>query len=121
MHAHPIHLVATLTGCNLVAFAPDNAGLDEFMDFAKWLLVEHGFTVVSETSHFFAPHAATGDLCLAESHLSFHSWPEDELVYIDLFACGRSRDPKQDMLEVLQSLATKVFKASDVSVSWFDR
>ena len=27
-------------------------------------------------------------LILAESHLSVHTWPEEQLVAIDLFSCG---------------------------------
>ena len=27
-------------------------------------------------------------LILAESHLSVHTWPEEDLIAIDLFSCG---------------------------------
>jgi S-adenosylmethionine/arginine decarboxylase-like enzyme len=27
-------------------------------------------------------------LVLAESHLSIHTWPEEEMVAVDLFSCG---------------------------------
>lgn len=41
------------------------------------------------TSHVVFPNGAiTLVLILAESHLSIHTWPEDDLVAIDLFSCG---------------------------------
>jgi S-adenosylmethionine decarboxylase len=44
---------------------------------------------VLETSHVIFPNGAvTLVLILAESHLSIHTWPEEDLVAIDLFSCG---------------------------------
>ena len=44
---------------------------------------------VLHTSHVVFPNGAiTLVLILAESHLSIHTWPEDDLVAIDLFSCG---------------------------------
>jgi S-adenosylmethionine decarboxylase len=41
------------------------------------------------TSHVTFPNGAiTLILILAESHLSIHTWPEENLVAIDLFSCG---------------------------------
>jgi S-adenosylmethionine decarboxylase len=41
------------------------------------------------TSHVTFPNGAiTLILILAESHLSIHTWPEDNLIAIDLFSCG---------------------------------
>jgi S-adenosylmethionine decarboxylase len=41
------------------------------------------------TSHVMFPNGAiTLILILAESHLSIHTWPEEDLVAIDLFSCG---------------------------------
>ncbi|HEY4027497.1 MAG TPA: adenosylmethionine decarboxylase [Candidatus Dormibacteraeota bacterium] len=37
----------------------------------------------------FPNGAVTLVLILAESHLSIHTWPEESLVAIDLFSCGR--------------------------------
>ena len=34
---------------------------------------------------------ASGVVLLAESHLSFHTWPEHGLVTLDIYTCG---DPK---------------------------
>jgi S-adenosylmethionine decarboxylase len=41
------------------------------------------------TSHVLFPNGAiTLVLILAESHLSIHTWPEEDLIAIDLFSCG---------------------------------
>jgi S-adenosylmethionine decarboxylase len=36
----------------------------------------------------FPNGAITLVLILAESHLSIHTWPEEDLVAVDLFSCG---------------------------------
>jgi len=44
---------------------------------------------VLETTHVIFPNGAvTLVLILAESHLSIHTWPEENLIAIDLFSCG---------------------------------
>lgn len=44
---------------------------------------------VLDTSHVVFPNGAiTLVLILAESHLSVHTWPEENMVAIDLFSCG---------------------------------
>jgi S-adenosylmethionine decarboxylase len=44
---------------------------------------------VLDTSHVIFPNGAvTLVLILAESHLAIHTWPEENLVAVDLFTCG---------------------------------
>jgi len=44
---------------------------------------------VLDTSQVTFPNGAvTLVLILAESHLSVHTWPEEDLIAIDLFSCG---------------------------------
>jgi S-adenosylmethionine decarboxylase len=44
---------------------------------------------VLDSSHVIFPNGAiTLVLILAESHLSIHTWPEENLIAIDLFSCG---------------------------------
>jgi S-adenosylmethionine decarboxylase len=51
--------------------------------------VDTGGGHVLDTSHVIFPNGAiTLVLILAESHLSIHTWPEENLVAIDLFSCG---------------------------------
>jgi S-adenosylmethionine decarboxylase len=44
---------------------------------------------VLDSSHVIFPNGAiTLLLILAESHLGIHTWPEEQLIAIDLFSCG---------------------------------
>src|SRR5258708_26692656 len=51
--------------------------------------VAAGHGHVLDSSHVIFPNGAiTLVLILAESHLSIHTWPEENLIAIDLFSCG---------------------------------
>ena len=44
---------------------------------------------VLSTNHVIFPNGAvTLVLILAESHLAIHTWPEENLIAVDLFSCG---------------------------------
>jgi S-adenosylmethionine decarboxylase len=47
-----------------------------------------GATVLAERFEQFQPHGVTGFLLLAESHLSLHTWVENQHAAIDLMTCG---------------------------------
>jgi S-adenosylmethionine decarboxylase len=51
--------------------------------------VDAGGGHVLDGTHVIFPNGAlTLVLILAESHLSIHTWPEENLIAIDLFSCG---------------------------------
>lgn len=45
-------------------------------------------TVLDELYHAFPEQGLSGLLLLAESHLSYHTWPEHGYAAFDLFTCG---------------------------------
>ena len=51
-------------------------------------VVAGGATIVQQHDYKFEPGGYTGFLLLAQSHASIHTWPEENLVSIDVFACG---------------------------------
>jgi len=60
----------------------------ELADLAGAAVAKGGGHVLG-TSHVVFPNGAiTLVLILAESHLSIHTWPEENLIAIDLFSCG---------------------------------
>jgi S-adenosylmethionine decarboxylase len=60
---------------------------------------------VLDTSQVTFPNGAiTLVLVLAESHLSVHTWPEENLIALDLFSCG-AIDGQRVIDELVQGLA----------------
>src|ERR1700722_4666218 len=60
---------------------------------------------VLDTPHVVFPNGAiTLVLILAESHLSIHTWPEENLIAIDLFSCG-AIDGRAVLDELIGALA----------------
>ncbi len=51
-----------------------------------------GATLLHIHIHAFEPNGLSGVAVLAESHVSFHSWPERGYMALDIFMCGRA-DP----------------------------
>ncbi|MFH1509938.1 MAG: adenosylmethionine decarboxylase [Candidatus Nealsonbacteria bacterium] len=52
-------------------------------------------TILKTVVHKFKPQGVTGFVLLAESHISIHTWPEWNLVAIDIFTCGNKAMPQK--------------------------
>lgn len=78
--------------------------------------VQAGHGNVLDASHVIFPNGAiTLVLILAESHLSIHTWPEEDLIAVDLFSCGSIDGPK-----VISELV-RLLRLADVSVRQLTR
>jgi len=81
------HLVGVLHGPVINFVSELETGMYKVAD-------ECGFTVVNKAFHQFEPFGATGVIVLAESHFSAHTYPENNLTYIDVFCCSPHFNPK---------------------------
>lgn len=120
-HPFALHLCATCTECNLKELCATEGDLPALRKEILHLVGEAGFSVVKDSFHFFCAHGVTGAVCLAESHVCFHSWPENNLVYVDVFACSRTRDPRQAIEKLMGQFASKIFRAGHVEMKWVVR
>jgi len=75
-----------------------------------------GFNVVARAFHQFEPHGATGVLVLAESHFSAHTYPELNMIYIDVFCCAPHFDPN-----VCAAVIQEEFASTSASWQVIDR
>ena len=72
-------------------------------------------TVVGEAIHAYSPHGITGFILLAESHLSFHTWPELDYIAVDIFTCGDRADGRAAVAYLEQELAPERVELQAVS------
>jgi S-adenosylmethionine/arginine decarboxylase-like enzyme len=52
------------------------------------LILRLNLTVVEKVSHEFAPQGLTLVYILSQSHMAVHTWPEINLIHIDLVSCS---------------------------------
>jgi S-adenosylmethionine decarboxylase len=82
------HLIATLqTGHinRLHQYASIQSCIDA-------LIFEHGLQKLGEVYHDFSPAGYTGVVCLSESHISVHTWPEYGRINIDIYLSNYQRN-----------------------------
>ena len=105
-----IHLIADLWGGKIIENPKE---LEEiFVEAAK----KSGNVPLKFSYHKFNPHGLTGVLLLAESHISFHSWPEFKYLALDIFSCGKNAQPEK-ALKYLKN----IFKPKKTKIFLFER
>jgi len=65
-------------------FSDNNLILNKLLDTCH----NHSLSVIKTTFHNFSPQGYTAVILLAESHLSIHTYPEDQIAHVDLFCCN---------------------------------
>lgn len=62
----------------------------------------------------FKPWGVTGIALISESHVSIHTWPEYELVNLDLFTCGEKKKVKKAFEFFIKKLKPKYCRKIDI-------
>ncbi len=95
-----IHLVGDLKGVD-----PEKISDVETMQNVMESAVKYGkLTKIRSYYHQFTPSGVSGIILLAESHLSFHTWPEYGLVALDIFTCGPTENAESALEYILGKL-----------------
>lgn len=106
------HLIVEYCGCEVQSLRAVG-GLRQAVDEA---LAAAGATVLGAAYHQFEPEGASGTVLLAESHLSFHTWPEKRYMAMDVFSCGISFRP-----EVAVEAVGRYVRATETRVRTLER
>jgi len=78
------HLMLELFGCD-----QEKINSRKFLhNLVKAAVKETGLTNLGSRFHQFQPYGVTGFTLLAQSHISFHTWPEFGYLVLDIFTCG---------------------------------
>ena len=83
------HIVADLEGIpvNLIN------GVDELIVRIEYSIVNAGATIIGMEKYMLLPQGYTIFFVLKESHVSVHSYPECNSMFIDIFTCGNRINP----------------------------
>lgn len=92
----------------LSEFKSDNteqlSSFDDCKNLFNKLITENGLEKVGEVYHDFPNGGFTAVICLTESHLSIHTWPEFKLATFDIFLSNYQKDNTQKVKEIYQSV-----------------
>jgi S-adenosylmethionine decarboxylase len=103
------HLIATFS-------TNEKALLRDFTSFqllVNEMVTQHNLHKLGEVYHNFQPEGYTGVVCLSESHLSVHTWPEHGKVNVDIYLSNYLRNNDGTVQEIYGKLKAH-FKASVV-------
>jgi S-adenosylmethionine decarboxylase len=65
------------------------------------------FTVVGRAEHKFNPQGRTIVLILSESHLTIHTYPEQDYLSMDLYICKMTTDLQKVAQEIVDMTSVK--------------
>ncbi len=78
------HFIADLYGV-----PADTISLEETVrPIVEGVIEESELTKIKSFYQQFSPQGVTGIVLISESHVSVHTWPEYELVNLEVFTCG---------------------------------
>jgi len=83
-----LHIVANLSVPHVVKLVDYHF----FKDFIETQIRDFQLTKVGEAYHNFPGGGYTGVICLTESHLSIHTWPEQQYATFDVFLSNYLKD-----------------------------
>ena len=77
-----------LFGCNFDQLE----NTDYIIEMLEKLIEILDATIISKAFHKFHPQGLSVALIISESHVTIHTWPEDNYVGMDIFTCSKSFD-----------------------------
>lgn len=106
------HLVCELSRCNPETLGSVNAVKHALESAAA----AANATALNGYFHQFSPSGISGVLCLAESHISVHTWPECNYAAVDIYTCGDSTVPHRAI-----SILSAAFEAKEIQIREISR
>lgn len=69
-----------------------------FNDFSSQKIMDYGLTTVGISTHMFEGGGFTAAICLMESHICIHTWPEFKQLTLDIYLCNYLKDNSSKVL-----------------------
>ena len=105
------HVICELSGCSKTKLSTVSIIESIFKEAAQ----KASLTVLGSFFHQFEPHGVSGLLCLAESHISIHTWPEEGYAAVDAYTCGDKAKPEVaiDLIALLLETTSRNVRVLD--------
>ncbi len=106
-----LHILAELSSENLSRLT-DAA---PFIQYVQEQIIKNGLSQLGDVQHNFDGGGFTAVVCLTESHLSVHTWPEYGIVTTDVYLSNFMKD-NQDACRNLYKAIRDFFEAEEINV-----
>lgn len=104
------HIVADLYGVKKELIAKK----EEVMKVMESAIRFAGMKKIKSYYKQFKPWGVTGIVLVSESHVSIHTWPEYELVNLDIFSCGEKKKVEKAFKFFLKNFKPKDYKKIEI-------
>jgi len=74
-----------------------------------------GSEIMQRITQRFSPVGVTAILILAETHISVHTWPEHGYAAVDIFICGKGKDPNVAWGVIREALRPESFETKEIT------
>ncbi|WFB62156.1 S-adenosylmethionine decarboxylase [Sphingobacterium sp. WM] len=74
--------------------------LEGFLQFTQEKLDQYDLKMVGCSSHSFDGAGFTAAVCLMESHICVHTWPEFSQLTLDVYLCNYLKDNSEKVLDL---------------------
>lgn len=75
---------------------------ENFINFSKNLIAKYQLEKVGISEHIFENNSFTIAICLKESHICIHTWPEFNQLTLDVYLCNYLQDNTQKVKDITQ-------------------
>jgi len=114
---HPgTHLIASLQSKNIAALSTGS----NFKLLVDSLIQIYELQKLGEVYHDFSPAGFTAVVCLSESHISMHTWPEYGKINLDIYLSNHERENDGTVQQMYQSFVS-FFEATVLDVQILKR
>lgn len=88
--------------------------LEPLLRVVQQAILDVNMTILNVYTHQFEPQGLTILFCLAESHVSLHTFPEHHCISFDAYTCGNN-NPKSIALSLLKYLNSSNYNIRELS------
>jgi S-adenosylmethionine decarboxylase len=79
---------------------------ENFLNFSEVILAKYNLEKVGVVTHNFDNDSFTIAICLKESHICIHTWPEFEQLTLDVYLCNYNRDNTVTVRQIIDEFVT---------------